>query len=41
MKFKRASIIDYLAFYNGERTHSRLGYKSPLEFEREFHRKTA
>jgi len=28
-----------LAFYNGKRTHSKLGYKSPLEFEREFHKK--
>jgi len=25
-------------FYNGKRTHSKLGYKSPLEFEREFHK---
>ena len=36
----KLSIIDYLAFYNGKRTHSILGYQSPLEFEREFHRKT-
>ncbi len=35
------SIIDYLAFYNGKRTHSKLGYQSPIEFERIFHRKTA
>jgi len=35
------SIIDYLAFYNGKRTHSKLGYKPPLEFERDFHRKQA
>ena len=37
----KLSIIDYLAFYNGKRTHSILGYKSPLEFEREFQRKIA
>jgi len=37
----KLSIIDYLAFYNGKRTHSILGYQSPLEFEREFYRKTA
>jgi len=35
----KLSVIDYLAFYNGKRTHSKLGYKSPLEFEREFHKK--
>ena len=33
--------IDYLAFYNGKRAHSKLGYQSPLEFERVFYRKTA
>ncbi|MBK6616961.1 MAG: IS3 family transposase [Nitrosomonas sp.] len=37
----KLSIIDYLAFYNGKRTHSKLGYESPLEFERIFHRKAA
>jgi transposase InsO family protein len=35
------SIIDYLAFYNGKRIHSTLSYPSPLEFEREFYKKTA
>jgi transposase InsO family protein len=35
----KLSVIDHLAFYNGKRTHSKLGYKSPLEFEREFHKK--
>ena len=34
----KQSIIDYLAFYNGRRSHSKLGYQSPLEFEREFYR---
>ena len=34
-------IIDYLAFYNGRHSHSKLGYKSPLEFEREFYRKVS
>ena len=37
----KLSVIDYLAFYNGERTHSKLGYKTPLDFEREFYRKVA
>jgi putative transposase len=35
----KLSVLDYLAFYNGKRTHSTLGYKSPLEFERDFYRK--
>jgi putative transposase len=37
----KLSVIDYLAFYNGKRTHSKLGYKTPLDFEREFYRKVA
>lgn len=37
----KLSILDYLAFYNGRRAHSKLGYQSPLQFEREFHRKVA
>ena len=37
----KLSIVDYLAFYNGKRTHSKLGYQSALEFERVFYRKTA
>jgi putative transposase len=32
----KLSVIDYLAFYNGKRSHSTLGYQSPLEFEREY-----
>jgi transposase InsO family protein len=30
-----------LAFYNGKRIHSTLGYKSPLIFERDFLRQAA
>ena len=37
----KLSIIDYLAFYNGKRIHSTLGYKSPLIFERDFLRQAA
>ena len=37
----KLSVIDYLAFYNGKRTHSKLGYQTPLDFEREFYRKVA
>jgi len=37
----KLSVIDYLAFYNGKRIHSTLTYQSPLEFEREFYKKSA
>jgi transposase InsO family protein len=37
----KLSVIDYLAFYNGRRAHSKLGYQSPLQFEREFYSKAA
>lgn len=37
----KLSVIDYLAFYNGKRIHSTLGYKSPLAFERDFLRQSA
>lgn len=35
----KLAIIDYLAFYNGRRIHSTLGYKTPVAFEQEFYRK--
>jgi transposase InsO family protein len=34
----KLSVIDYLAFYNGRRTHSKLDYQTPLEFEHIFYR---
>jgi transposase InsO family protein len=37
----KLSVIDYLAFHNGKRTHTKLGYKTRLDFEREFYRKVA
>jgi transposase InsO family protein len=37
----KLSIIDYLAFYNGRRAHSKLDYQCPLEFDREFYRKVS
>lgn len=37
----KLSIVDYIAFYNGQRMHSTLGYKTPLAFEKEFYRKVA
>jgi len=29
----RLSVIDYFAFYNGRRSHSKLGYQTPLAYE--------
>jgi len=37
----KLSVIDYVAFYNGKRAHSKLGYPSPLDFERAFYKKVA
>ena len=37
----KLSVIDYFAFYNGRRSHSKLGYKTPLEFERGHYKKAA
>ena len=37
----KLSVIDYVAFYNGKRAHSKLGYQSPLDFEQEFYKKVA
>lgn len=32
----KSSVIDYLAFYNGRRSHSAIDYMTPIEFERDF-----
>ncbi|MGZ5030185.1 MAG: integrase core domain-containing protein [Methylobacter sp.] len=37
----KLSIIDHLAFYNGQRAYSKLDYQSPLGFEREFYKESA
>jgi putative transposase len=29
----RRAIVEYIAWYNGTRLHSTLGYKTPGEFE--------
>ena len=33
----KIAILDYLAFYNGQRAHSKCGYLSPLAFEVAFY----
>lgn len=35
----KLGIVDYLAFYNGQRIHSAINYKTPLAFEQDFYRK--
>ena len=30
-------VIDWLSFYNYRRLHSRLGYVSPMQYERAWH----
>ena len=34
-------MVDYLAFYNSQRIHSAINYKTPLAFEQDFYRKSA
>ena len=29
----RSAIVEYIAWYNGTRLHSTIGYRSPAEFE--------
>ncbi|WP_425311401.1 IS3 family transposase [Methylomonas methanica] len=41
MQATKLSVIDYLAFYNGKRSHSTLGYQSPLGFERKYFKHAA
>ena len=37
----KLSIVDYIAFYNGQRIHSTLGYITPITFEQVFYYRTA
>ena len=36
----KLSIIDYLAFYNGKGTHSKLSYQSPIQYEWEIYKQS-
>jgi len=40
-RMAKLSVIDYIAFYNGQRLHSSLNYKSPNAFEACYYQNTA
>ena len=37
----QTEVLDYITYYNSLRLHSTLGYKTPLEYEKELFRKVA
>lgn len=36
-----SEVLDYISYYNSIRLHSKIGYKNPLEYEKEQYRKVA
>lgn len=40
-KSAKQEILDYISFYNGLRLHSTLGYRSPIDYEKELLKKAA
>ncbi|MFS1524696.1 IS3 family transposase [Microbulbifer sp. 2304DJ12-6] len=37
----KATVVDYILFYNNHRLHSYLGYMSPVKFEQQEFRKAS
>ena len=35
----RRAVVEYIAWYNGTRLHSTLGYRSPADYENNHHEK--
>jgi putative transposase len=34
----RRAVVEYIAWYNGTRLHSSLGYQSPADYENNHHK---
>ena len=40
-KAAKSEVVDYIAYYNGIRLHSTLGYQPPVTYEKELYRNAA